>query len=329
MTMRLPSIIALFGLLFVIDMPAETSAFGRSSPLIYAANDFPATASITEYPLDANGDTSPVATISGPDTGLLFGVAGLSVDSAGNLYAATSDVNGSPNAIVVYAPGANGDAAPLRTLTAASHGGVWSVATAEDSAGDLWVANLSVPAIEEFAPDASGDVAPIREIAGPATDLVRPTGIALSAQGDVWVADIGAAKVMRFGPHQTGDVAPKQIIAGPLLHEPAGVAVSSTMVWVSDVTVIPEARILAFSAHASGATPPLVTIRLEPFGPYSLNGGPVYFNGDVIIPALTGGQASGLFVFTDHGPGALIPRPSNVIVGPDTGLVSTGWIAVH
>ena len=55
----------------------------------------------------------------------------------------------------------------------------------------------------------------------------------------------------------------------------------------------------------------------------------MYFDGEVIIPVLTGGQASGLFVFPDHGPGAPMPRPSNVIVGPDTGLVSTGWIAVH
>ena len=320
-----------------ITVTGSSSARGAStahvaSPhLIYAANNFPATASVTEYSFDANGDVSPVATISGPDTGLYFGVAGLSVDSAGYLYAATSAVGASPNAIVVYAPGANGDAHPTRTLTASSHGGVWSVATAVDKNGDLWVANLKLIAIEEFAPGASGDAAPIRMIKGAATGLVRPSGIAISDRGDVWVADLGAAKVMRFGPNQSGNVAPKQVIAGTLtgLSEPAGVSLGPGTLWVSNVSVIPQGTIREFASTANGDVAPLRVINPLGQRPFSPNGGPVDVAGDVIFPCLSGGQASAVLVYRDNVESTRGYLPLRVINGQNTGLVSTGWIAVH
>jgi hypothetical protein len=297
--------------------------------VIYAANNFPATASVTEYSFDANGNVAPTATISGPDTGLLFGVAGLSVDSGGYLYASTSDVNGSPNAIVVYAPGANGDAVPVRTLTAVSHGGVWSVATAEDAAGDLWVANLSIPALEEFAPNASGDAQPIRTISGSATGLVRPIGIAISDRGDIWVADIGAAKVMRFGPGQNGNVAPRQVIAGPStgLKQPVGVALGSGTVWVTDVS-FPWGGVFEFASSARGDVLPLRKFTLLGF-PFAINGGPIDIDGDVIFPAVGGGQSSAVFAFSDRAESVLGSKPLRVISGQNTQLISTGWIAVH
>jgi len=300
-----------------------------SPHLIYAANNFPATASVTEYPFDANGNVAPTATISGPDTGLLMGVAGLSVDSSGYLYAATSGVNGSPNAIVVYSPGANGDAPPARTLTAQSYGGVWSVATAEDAVGDLWVANLAIPAIEEFAPNASGDAQPIRIIAGANTGLIKPFGIALSGRGDVWVADLYADEVMRFGPDQKGNVAPKQVIAGPLtgLMRPVGVALGPGTVWVSDVSFIPVVGVREFASSANGDVPPLRVIRLN--GPFSINGGPLDVNGDVIFPAVGGGQAGAIYVFPDNVESVRGYLPLRQVSGNNTGLVSTGWIAVH
>jgi len=306
-------------------------AHAASSLVIYAANNFPATASVTEYGFDANGNVAPMATISGPDTGLLFGVAGLSVDSAGYLYVATSAVGASPNAIVVYAPGANGDEPPTRTLTASSHGGVWSVATAVDKNGDLWVANLNLIAIEEFAPGESGDAAPIRMIGGSATGLVRPTGIAISDRGDVWVADLGAAKVVRFGPNQSGNVAPKQVITGPLtgLSEPAGVSLGPGTLWISNVSIIPEGTVREFASTANGDVAPLRVIN--PLGqmPFSVNGGPVDVAGDVIFPCLSGGQASAVLVYRDNVESTRGYLPLRVINGQNTGLVSTGWIAVH
>lgn len=326
-SVRMPAVACM---LFVLAVSSPSKASGPQ--LIYAANDFPATASITEYRFDANGDVSPVATISGPDTGLYFGVAGLSVDSAGYLYAATSAVGASPNAIVVYAPGANGDAAPTRTLTASSYGGVWSIATAVDKNGDLWVANLTLIAIEEFAPGASGDVAPIRTIEGPATGLVRPTGIAISDRGDVWVADLGAAKVMRFGPNQSGNVAPKQVIAGPLtgLNKPFGLSIGPGTVWVSNVSVIPEGTVREFSSTSNGDVAPLRVINPTGQMPFSVNGGPIDVSGDVIFPCLSGsGQVSAVLSYADNVVSSRGYLPLRVINGQNTGLVSTGWIAVH
>ncbi|HET9343756.1 MAG TPA: hypothetical protein VFO25_12655 [Candidatus Eremiobacteraceae bacterium] len=325
------SVAAVIGVIGSSTARGASNAQMANPQLIYAANGFPATASITEYRFDADGDVSPVATISGPDTGLLFGVAGLSVDSNGYLYAATSAVGASPNAIVVYAPGANGDTPPARTLTASSYGGVWSVATAVDKNGDLWVANLNLTAIEEFAPGASGDAAPIRTIEGPATGLVKPSGIAISDRGDVWVADLGAAKVMRFGPSQSGNVAPKQVIAGPVtgLNEPVGVSLGPGTLWVSNVSIIPEGTVREFSSIANGDVAPIRVINPLGQQPFALNGGPVDVAGDVIFPCLTGGQSSAVLVYRDDVASTRGYLPLRVINGQNTGLVSTGWIAVH
>jgi len=329
--MRMLLSLSAVALLTVTSVPGESRTTASAPLLIYAANNFPATASITEYPFNATGDVSPIATITGPHTGLYFGVAGLSVDSAGYLYAATSDVNKSTNAIVVYAPGANGDAPPVRTLTASSYGGVWSVATAIDSAGDLWVANLNLTAIEEFAPGANGDVAPIREISGPATGLVHPFGIAISDRGDIWVADLGAAKVMRFGPGQKGNVAPRQVIGGTHtgIAQPVGVSLGVNTIWVADVSIIPPAGVREFASTANGDVPPLRVIVPEGRLPFSVNGGPVDIDGDVIFPALAGGQAGAVLVYKDAVVSTRGYLPLRIISGQDTGLVSAGWIAVH
>lgn len=324
-----------FSAAIVIAVIGSSNARGASRAdkvsghIIYAANNFPATASITEYASDATGNVAPFAMIAGPDTGLLMGVAGLSVDSSGYLYAATSGVNGSPNAIVVYNPGANGDATPARTLTAQSHGGVWSAATAEDAAGDLWVANLSIPALEEFGPNANGDARPIRVISGANTGLIKPFGIAVSARGDIWVADLYAKKVMRFGPGQRGNVAPRQVISGAqtMLNDPSGVALSPGTVWVVDSSINPAGAVLAFAASSNGDIRPLRELR--PFGPNVVNGGPVYFDGEVIFPGVSGGQASSVWVFPDDVSPSRSPQPNQIIAGSNTGLVSTGWVAAH
>ncbi len=294
---------------------------------IYATNAYPSPVSVTEYDFGASGDVKPVATIAGTHTGFLFGVGGLSVDSQGYLYVATSDVHG-VGAILVFAPHAKGDAPPVRTLTASSYGGVFTVATALDSNDDLWLANLTTSAIEEFAPGAAGDVAPIRTISGSLTGLIRPDGIAIDRDGDIWVADEKAQRLVRFNAGASGDVAPKQIISGPAtgLNSPFAIALSDTGdVWVSNISIIPPGKIYAFRSTDNGDVTPTQSIAPQP-GQF-VNGGPAFLNGKLVFPVLMPGNVSALDVYAVSNKQS--PVFLRAIAGQDTGLASTGYVAVH
>jgi sugar lactone lactonase YvrE len=66
--------------------------------------------SIEAFPLAADGNASPAIAIAGPRTRLENPLA-VAVDAAGYVYAS------SPTTITVYAPAANGDVAPVQTIT--------------------------------------------------------------------------------------------------------------------------------------------------------------------------------------------------------------------
>ena len=115
----------------------------------------------------ASGDVAPSRTLKSPQ-----GIAeGLAVDGAGSLYIA--EYMFSASEVVAYAPGAQGTAAPVATITGSSTGitAVGGVAAAPD--GTLFVTNAD-PAgasIRVFSPGANGNVAPARAIAGATTTL--------------------------------------------------------------------------------------------------------------------------------------------------------------
>jgi hypothetical protein len=71
--------------------------------------------SIAIYRAESNGDVPPVATISGPKTGLAdpnYTISGIAVDSTGNIYAAGEGSRGKGNRVIVYASGSDGDVQP-------------------------------------------------------------------------------------------------------------------------------------------------------------------------------------------------------------------------
>ncbi len=85
--------------------------------------------SITVYPAGSNGDVTPIAIIHGTKTGLSTALKGIAVDHRGNIYVAPAKCprnysydlgTGSLRTCVnVYAPGSNGNVAPVATIAIA------------------------------------------------------------------------------------------------------------------------------------------------------------------------------------------------------------------
>jgi hypothetical protein len=73
--------------------------------------------SVTVYAAGANGNVSPIQTISGSNTGLL-GPLAIALDGTGDIYVTNCCPFGTyKGSITVYASGANGNVSPIRTIS--------------------------------------------------------------------------------------------------------------------------------------------------------------------------------------------------------------------
>jgi sugar lactone lactonase YvrE len=136
---------------------------------------------------------------------------GIALDSTGALYV----VRAGDSVIAVFAPGAEGRAAPLRTIRGSRTGLLDLRGIALDTRGRIYTSNgprrrPGQGSVTVYAPTAKGNASPIRTIAGPRTSLVRPTGLALDPAGRVWVTNRSASGPVRFDIHADGDVEPEQ-----------------------------------------------------------------------------------------------------------------------
>jgi hypothetical protein len=113
-------------------------------------------------------------------------VAGLAFDSAGNLYAATTD------GIVKFTPGG-------AQSVFASTGLDNVTGIAFDPSGNLYAANNGNNTIEKFTPSGSGSVFA-------STGLNRPEGIAFDGAGNLYVANAGGKSIEKFTPGGAGSL---------------------------------------------------------------------------------------------------------------------------
>jgi hypothetical protein len=143
----------------------------------------------------------PLATPGPAASGLLY------VSNTGN------------NSITVYRDNATGDTAPLYTIGGPRTGISSPGQLAEDSQGNLYVANGSIlsqsanPAVLVFAHGANGDVAPIRKLAGPHTSIHNVQAMTVDQSGGIFVNDVTPSdpfqgSLIRFAAGASGDVAP-------------------------------------------------------------------------------------------------------------------------
>ena len=128
--------------------------------------------------------------------------------------------NANANTLTAYPLTANGNTAPVRTVSGGLTGLNFVTSLANDTAGNLYVANAATQ-VEVFAPPANGNVAPIRTIAGANTGITGPSDLFIDAQNTLYIANCGACSgfsgveaVLVFAAGASGNVAPIREITG-------------------------------------------------------------------------------------------------------------------
>lgn len=139
--------------------------------------------------------------------------------SMGSRTASAQDelfVSNGNNSITVYSRTANGNVAPLRTLTGAATGLSFPNGIAVDLVNnELIVANGGNSSIAVYARTASGNVAPLRTIVGAATGLNTPEGLAVdTVNNELAVANLGGTSVTIYARTASGNVTPLRTIVG-------------------------------------------------------------------------------------------------------------------
>ena len=139
------------------------------------------------------GSSKPVRVIAGPRTGLgactsyqmCDHVSVASSPSTDRIYAAVSTPT--TTHVSIFAPGANGDAMPLRTIEGSATGLIGNVVTGiadSQESGDIYVMVKATQfggpaAVEVFDRHASGNEAPLRRFTDSSTGFMDAEGIAV------------------------------------------------------------------------------------------------------------------------------------------------------
>lgn len=217
---------------------------------------------ILVFPPGASGNVAPARTIVGTNTLASTDVfAGITVAADGTIYAAAELISGTARnpKIEVFAPNANGNVAPVRTITGPTTT-MSAVLSMASSSTQIAVADATQYALF-FDPQASGDVAPQRSLKTAAGLAVQ---IALGAGGDLWVADwnFSTSSAVHWASGAQGTATPLGTLAGASTKITAigGVAVDADgNVWVANADPA-GAAILEFAPDSAGDVPPSRTI---------------------------------------------------------------------
>ncbi len=223
--------------------------------------------SILVYAAGAHGNVAPIRTISGSNTGLSY-AWDIAVDPHGLTYVVNNAGGYGQCSITVYAAGANGNVAPIQTISGPQTTLSFPTGIAVDAQGNIYVQNHNEDDILVFAPGASGDVAPARTIRS--QWMSNPgAGIAVNAKGAIYIGNspqcgyygcYGASVVLRFPPGANGYVADVKTLTGPKtqLNNPDAIALGpGGRIYVTDVG---DHSIFVYAAGAHGNVAPLQTI---------------------------------------------------------------------
>jgi hypothetical protein len=217
---------------------------------------------VTSYVNFANGNSAPIATISGQNTGLTGGVGQVALDNNGNIYVIQTAF--STQEITVYDRGATGDVAPIATISGSNTQLFETNGIAVDGSGKIYVANFNGPnsSVTVYSPGSNGNVAPIAAISGPNTGVVGPNALAVGVDGTVYVAN-ELDTITIFPPGANGNVFPQRSISGSStgLFNPNGLAVDPDGdIFVACTGLGKPDTILVFAPGANGNVAPKAII---------------------------------------------------------------------
>jgi sugar lactone lactonase YvrE len=270
----------------------------------------------------------------------------------GSLYVLTS-AGSYQLRIAVFAPGAEGDVAPVRVIEGPGTGLNGATSLALDRQGRIYVANnlknedpvLGSATITVYASDAAGDAAPIRTIGGWSTRLSNPSGIAVADDGTIYVANLGVysddqGSVQTFAVGASeGDKAARTLVGREAaLAGPQSIAVGrGDTLYVLNRQV---PRIAIYPPAADGPSPPVRTIEGDSTGLRSLGGsdlpGRMAIDAAGYLYVADPAQASGLNAYGPDLGAVRVFRPEadgnevpvRTIIGGFTKLNGPGGVAV-
>jgi hypothetical protein len=163
----------------------------------------------------ANGNTAPIKTLTGANTGLNAPSA-IAFDSSGRMYV----TNFNANTVTVHAAGwANGDTAPIKTLTGANTGLDAPEGVAFDSSGRMYVINYNTFTVTAYAANwADGNTAPTKTLVGNTSALNGPYGLAFDSDDQMYIANFDNSTVVTYAAEVVSDDSePMSNATGPSL----------------------------------------------------------------------------------------------------------------
>ena len=304
-----------------------TNAILSPQQMLYAAES----GAVTVYPSSANGDATPVRTISGSNT-LIGQALGVALDDSCDLD--VTSINGT--SISVFSADASGNVAPERVITGSNTllTEIWGVAA--DASGNIYVGNYNqspnppVTSILEFAAGANGNVAPIKDISGTNTSMTNIQDVAIGPTGKIYaIANISTGfAILVFAAGANGNVVPEATITYSGLNSPFDLAVdAANKIYVTDTGRL---SVAVFAANAHGSSTPIQLINGGNTGLFGPIGIAVSYTGKILV----GNQnyeycncaTSDAEAFLKGSNGNVAPKAT--IAGSNTGLFATYGIAL-
>jgi hypothetical protein len=228
---------------------------------VYAVNVAPT--SVTVYAAGATGNAKPIETISGSTTGLAV-PTGIAIDSVnGDIY--VSNISGGRSrrgSITIYAPGSNGDVAPLGVIEGSKTRLDYPHCLALDASGNIDVTNGN-NSVTVYPAGSTGNVAPARTIAGLLTQMRDPTEVAVDSGSNTYAANFNANSLTVYAAGANGNVAPNRRIHGvrTKLHGPFGVALDTDgNIYAASGRGV-DSSISVYAAGSNGHVKPIKTLE--------------------------------------------------------------------